>query len=120
MVENYYFLSLASDNEASPIVINDVNEAHIFDHLIMPIVDRKCVSCHNPKKTKGELLLNTIDGWKQGGKTGKFIVAGDLENSLMSIRAHLPLDSKEHMPPTGKLQLEKDEITFIDWWISNS
>lgn len=113
------FLSLASDNEASPIVINDVNEAHIFDHLIMPIVDRKCVSCHNPKKTKGELLLNTIDGWKQGGKTGKFIVAGDLENSLMSIRAHLPLDSKEHMPPTGKLQLEKDEITFIDWWISN-
>jgi len=34
------FLSLASDNEASPIVINDVNEANIFDHLIMPIVDR--------------------------------------------------------------------------------
>lgn len=112
------FLYIDDATEKSPLVISDVNNADVFEHLIMPIVDRKCMSCHNPKKAKGDLILNTIEGWKKGGKTGKLLVSGDLDNSLISLRAHLPIEEDEHMPPSGKLQLEKEEIALMDWWIS--
>ncbi len=112
------FLSIDNTSKKAAVEISDVNDADVFEHLIMPIVDRKCVSCHNPKKKKGDLLLNTIDGWKKGGKTGKFLVAGNLDKSLMSLRAHLPMTEKEHMPPSGKLQLEQEELVLMDWWIS--
>ncbi len=112
------FLSLSDRSTSDKIEISDVNQADIFQHLIMPIVERKCISCHNESKLKGGLLMTSIDGWKKGGKTGKFLIPGDHQNSLISLRAHLPLDDKEHMPPSGKLQLDKEEILLMDWWVS--
>jgi len=113
------FLLPTISPEDEPRMIEDISKAHIFNDLVMPIVKRKCLSCHNPKKKKGELLLNTLDGWKKGGKTGDFIIAGEAENSLMLTRLHLPVTEKKHMPPSGKLQLDKDEIAFITWWIKS-
>ena len=95
----------------------DLDEAVAFTEFVRPIMEKKCVSCHNPGKVKGELLLNTIEGIKKGGKTGPFVVAGKPAESLMSIRMHLPTTEKEHMPPRGKLQLDTDEKALIDWWI---
>lgn len=113
------FLSFSQQLESETLEINDVNQADVFQHLILPIANRKCVSCHNATKVKGELLLTSVDGWKKGGKTGNFLIPGDVENSLLSIRAHLPMDDKKHMPPSGKLQLEAEEVALLNWWIDN-
>ena len=112
------FLSISDHSDSDKIQIVDINQADIFQHLIMPIAERKCMSCHNPSKAKGDLVLNTVDDWIRGGKNGSFLLPRDKENSLISLRAHLPLEDKEHMPPSGKIQLDADELVLIDWWIS--
>ncbi|MDF1695242.1 MAG: FN3 associated domain-containing protein [Saprospiraceae bacterium] len=111
------FLSVEDAPNGVENEIADISQAHVFNDLVMPIVKRKCASCHNPKKKKGDLLLHTLEGWKKGGETGPFITLGDSENSLLLTRVHLPSSEKKHMPPSGKLQLKADEIEFLEWWI---
>jgi len=54
--------------------INDIENAGIFADLIQPILDTKCVSCHRSSKTKGELLMSTIEGINAGGESGALFV----------------------------------------------
>jgi len=95
----------------------DIQEAHIFDDVVMPIFERKCVSCHSPEKSKGDLLLHNLEGWKKGGKHGEILKAGFPTESHILQRIALPKEEDEHMPPDGKLQLTLNEITFLEWWI---
>ena len=113
------FLSLESEQEGKSKFYEDINKAHIFNDLVMPLAKRKCISCHNPKKKKGKLLLNSLDGWKSGGASGSFIIMGNASASLLTSRIHLSLEDDDHMPPSGKLQLEEDEIQLLDWWIKS-
>lgn len=111
------FLSLSSVGKEPKKTIIDINIALVFEDLIQPILKGKCVQCHKESKTKGDLLMTTIEGLKQGGKNGALFVKGDATNSLMLQRAHLPLEDKKHMPPRGKQQLLKSEIALLTWWI---
>jgi uncharacterized membrane protein len=94
-----------------------VDEAAIFDHVIRPVFNAKCVSCHNADKRKGKLLLTDSLSIRKGGKTGSLFVSGDPENSLLLQRLHLPIDDKKHMPPTNKPQLTKDEAALLYHWV---
>jgi uncharacterized membrane protein len=93
------------------------DEAVVFDHVIQPIFEQKCVSCHNPDKIKGELMLTDQQSILKGGKTGKLFVPGQPQVSLLLQRIHLPLDDKKHMPPVGKVQLNPQEIMLLSLWI---
>jgi len=97
--------------------VSDIQEAHIFNDIVMPIFERKCVSCHNPEKSKGDLLFHNLEGWQKGGKHGEVLKAGFPTESHIIQRIALPKEEDEHMPPDGKLQLSLDEITFLEWWI---
>ena len=112
------FLFPDSDEEFSNQRI-DPGKANVFTDLVMPIAKDKCNRCHNSKKKKGDLLLTALEGWKKGGKNGLLLKVGDRENSLMYHRLHLPMDEKKHMPPSGKKQLTKEELEFMDWWIAS-
>ncbi len=114
--ENFVFESFDKKNHDN-IAFND---AMVFEHLVMPIFESKCISCHGTKKMKGELLLNTIENIKKGGKTGYLIVAGNPEKSLLVERIFLDQEEKKHMPPTGKTQLTTDEKRIIKWWIQKN
>ena len=103
--------------KAEKVAIADIKNAKVFPDIIQPIFEQKCVSCHSPSKTKGNLLLSTVAGLQKGGETGAFFQAGSIVNSLFLQRAHLPLEEKEHMPPKGKKQLTSDEITLLEWWV---
>ena len=105
------------EKKNTKVLISNMDSAMVFQDLIQPIFKQKCVSCHNGSKIKGELLLTSIEGIKEGGKTSAFFNAGKPENSLFLQRAHLPLDEKKHMPPKGKKQLTEDEITLLEWWV---
>jgi len=90
----------------------------LYSGVIQPILDQKCVSCHNPKKSKGELLLHNYNGIMSGGKHGFIVSTADPEESEILKRIHLPMEEKKHMPPKAKPQLSKAEINLIVQWIS--
>lgn len=90
-----------------------------FAAFIEPILRKKCVSCHNPGKKKGELLLDSPEHIMQGGKNGPVIVAGQPDSSEMLRRVLLPGHDEEHMPPRGKLPLSPEEIGRLRQWIAN-
>ena len=103
--------------EIQPLSAEAMYNAVAFDHLIQPILKKKCFSCHNPDKAKGDLLLHNRASIEKGGKNGDLFVPGDAHKSLLYKRLLLPLDEKEHMPPKGKMQLTREEITLLEWWI---
>lgn len=111
--ENFIFAPITTI-EASYVPLE---EAVVFEHVIKPIFEKKCTSCHNSGKAKGELVLETSESILKGGKTGKLFVAGNPEKSLLIERIHLPIDEEEHMPPSGKPQLNPEEIAVLQQWI---
>jgi len=99
--------------------IPSLAEAEVFNDLVLPILESKCISCHKEGKVKGELRMDLIEGLKKGGKSGPFVLAGDFENSHMIQRIGLPMDEKKHMPPKNKAQLSEDELVILREWVAN-
>ena len=93
-------------------------ELSLYSGVIQPILDQKCVSCHNPKKIKGGLLMNNYKGIMEGGEEGSIIFALNDEESEILRRIHLPREEKKHMPPKAKTQLTKAEIKIIEQWVT--
>src|SRR5680860_880668 len=85
--------------EEKKIVLNEQNweEAQLYKEVINPILNNKCVSCHNPKKTKGELLLNSEEGILTGGENGDVVVTNNASDSEIFIRMNLPKDNDDHL-----------------------
>ena len=104
--------------EDKPIVLENVDEAHIYQDIIHPILDARCVSCHNPNKQKGDLLLTNQQNILAGGESGDVLIAGNADNSELYRRLVLPEDHDDHMPPSGRRPLTDEQISLIGWWIS--
>ena len=105
--------------EEKKIVLNEENweSALIYEDVIKPILNNKCVSCHNPKKTKGELLLHTEEGILNGGENGEILISENASKSELFTRINLSIDDDDHMPPEGKTQPAKEEIQLLGAWI---
>lgn len=109
--------ALGGKTQAEPIDPGTTEDAALYDRLIQPILDAKCVACHNDTKSKGELRMDSFEALLIGGKKGPTLIENNAAGSLMIERAQLPLDHKEHMPPEGKVQLSEAELEAISWWI---
>ena len=96
----------------------DFAEKPVFSGLIQPLLDDKCVKCHNDKKSKGGLKMHTIESLKQGGKNGYVLNFDKPELSEILIRIHLPEQEKKHMPPSSGKQFSREEINVISQWIN--
>ena len=81
------------------------------------MLESKCVSCHNPDKVKGELLLHTRAETLKGGETGPAVVEKDVAKSLLVERMALPHDSDDLMPPKGD-PLTPGQIEKFKAWIN--
>jgi hypothetical protein len=99
------------------VVIARPEELVIFEHLVQPIMEQNCHSCHNPDKRKGELNLTTIAGHLAGGEMAPAVVPFDVEASELLFRVTLPMDDEEFMPPDEKSPLSNEEIGLLEWWI---
>jgi hypothetical protein len=93
------------------------DEASVFADMVKPILDGKCITCHNSKKAKGELIMETKQLLLKGGKSGPLWDTTDANLSLILERIHLPLEEKKHMPPNDKPQLTEREIAILYNWI---
>lgn len=96
------------------------DRAKLYADVVQPILNTKCVSCHNPKRDKGDLQLHERSGILKGGESGDAIVPNDPEESPLYSRLILPMDHEDHMPPKDKVQLTQAEIGIIKAWIANS
>ncbi len=105
--------------EEKEIALNEENweETQLYEEVVKPILNNKCVSCHNPKKTKGELLLHSKEGVLKGGENGEVLLFKNSHDSELFRRMILPKEDDEHMPPEGKNQPTNEEIQVLGAWI---
>lgn len=94
-----------------------LDSLHVYADIVKPILKQKCFSCHNEGKQKGGLLMSTTAGLMAGGDYGPIVVPGDVEDSKLIKRIHLPLNDDNHMPPEGRKQLSDNEILLLEWWV---
>jgi mono/diheme cytochrome c family protein len=93
-------------------------KAVVYRDVIAPIMQAKCVSCHGEEKKKGKLQLHNFAALMKGGGDGATtVIAKNSKDSLMLVRANLPTDDDEHMPPSDEPQLTKEEVALLKWWI---
>jgi uncharacterized membrane protein len=92
-------------------------DAIVYTHMVKPILEEKCAGCHNSKKAKGELVMETEELLLKGGKSGLLWDTAEADLGLLLRRVHLPLEAKKHMPPQGKPQLTDEEVEVLTQWI---
>jgi hypothetical protein len=93
-------------------------KAVVYQDVVAPILQAKCVACHGEEKKKGKLQLHNFAAILKGGSEGNnTVVPKNSKDSLLLVRAFLPEDDDEHMPPSDEPQLTKQEIALLKWWI---
>jgi uncharacterized membrane protein len=111
--ENFLLAPVMKEKIQPTVALED---AVLYAHVIEPIIAAKCLSCHNSKKAKGELIMETAMAFFKGGKNGKLWDTTVADLGLLLRRVHLPMEDKKHMPPKGKLQLDDNEINLLSLW----
>lgn len=95
------------------------DEALLYEHIVYPILHKKCVSCHNANKKKGELDMRNFSNLLKGGEGGIVLISGNAEESEMIIRIKLDPHHEETMPPDGKERITDEELKIITYWINH-
>ena len=91
-----------------------------FSSQIQPILSENCYACHGPdeESVEGGLRLDVAMDAFKGGDSGKAIVPGDPEKSLI-IERITHSDPDDLMPPPDKKDsLKPEQIALIRQWIS--
>lgn len=99
------------------ISLSTVRKSFVYQDKIIPILKTKCYNCHSASKKKGGLRLDSEDFIKKGGKNGRIVSVGNPNKSTLFTHLILPEDDDKHMPPKGKTQLTRNEISTIYSWI---
>jgi len=93
-------------------------KAVIYKDVVATIMSAKCTSCHGVEKKKGKLQLHDFAAMLKGGSDGATtVIPKNTKDSLLLVRANLPKDDDDHMPPSDEPQLTKEELAVLTWWI---
>jgi WD40 repeat protein len=107
--------------DAKPIAITEVKRdgSVDFQKEILPILQKKCLACHNATDAESDLVLETPLSIMKGGAQGPAAVASKGAESLL-----VKLGSRQaepFMPPddnkVGAQPLTPDELGLIKLWI---
>ena len=98
-----------------------------FERNIAPLFKARCYKCHGPRKSKGDLRMDSVEAILAGGENGEIITFGAgiehpvesvvLEETELYQRLLLPIEHDDHMPPESKTQLTSAEIDFLRLWL---
>jgi len=108
-------VSGSDDHNLPPVQVLD--SAFVYGHVVAPMLDSRCKTCHNPDKKKGELVLTSAKAIMEGGENGAVIMPGDKSDSELYRRITLDPEHEEFMPTEGKTPLTKEQVMIIGWWI---
>ena len=90
----------------------------VFASVIGPLLEQRCAACHGAERHKGQLRLDSLEGWLRGGQDGPVIKLGHAPDSPLIQRLLLPLEADGHMPPEDQPQLSSQEIALLVWRIN--
>ncbi len=111
--ENFVLAPIATEQTLT------IDKASLYQVAVMPLLEKKCFSCHNESKAKGKLIMTSVAKFKAGGEHGKPWMEGNPDSSRMIQNIHLPLEHDDHMPPDGKPQLTAFEVSLLEAWIKS-
>lgn len=109
--------SQKAKNQLTDFPINP-DSVFIYQHLIQPIFDQKCTSCHNADQTRGGLNLASTAGLLAGGDHGDVLAPKSEQGPLLLQRVSLEANNPKFMPPKG-LSLNYAEIRLLEYWVKN-
>jgi hypothetical protein len=119
-----YWDFITSNNEGNVIIketaynVKNIEDAKVFEDLIMVSFQQKCIQCHGLDRQKGKLRLDGKEWVLKGGEDGSIIDINNPNNSELIKRIFLDLDEEQHMPPKSKQQLSEEEKNIIEWWVN--
>lgn len=87
--------------------------ARFFDERVAPILEKRCLPCHNDQLNNGNISFQNRDSLLHGGAHGPAIVPGHPESSLLMIA--LRHEGEIQMPPGPPLPSK--EISVLREWI---
>lgn len=106
---------------AAPAAVAPVPAAKVainFERDIQPLLESKCLECHNPDKVKGDLLMHTAESLLKGGDNGAGLVVGQPDASEIVKRVVLPADHDDVMPPKKSgAPLTADQMRVLKQWV---
>jgi len=88
----------------------------VFKDFVQPLLNEKCVACHNNDISRGGLNLSNIESIKKGGRSGAAFVSKNPSKSLIFKRISFSQNNEKFMPPTGT-PFSYHEIQLVQWWI---
>ena len=100
-----------------PLVLH---ENSFYIERVQPIFDKYCTACHDNKKAKGNLRLDSFLYTRYSGKSSLGIIPKHADRSHIIQRMLLPENDKRLMPPLGWEHPTKDEKEILKQWIDNN
>ena len=97
---------------------SETDSLFVFEDLVYPVLEEKCMACHNQKMAYGGLNMSALETMVKGGNSGAGIQNGKPFESLIYKRVSFPHDHPKFMPPSG-VPLSYDQIATLEWWIDN-
>lgn len=94
---------------------DDAADRYFLDR-VQPLIESRCVSCHNADKQKGGLRLDSRAAVLKGGDGGPSIVPGHPEKSLL---LHAVLHTKDELKMPPKEKLSPKDIAVLEKWVAD-
>ncbi|HEV3080229.1 MAG TPA: PSD1 and planctomycete cytochrome C domain-containing protein [Gemmataceae bacterium] len=85
----------------------------LFSRKLAPVLQERCLRCHNAQKTRGGLDLTTRAQMLKGGDEGPAIVVGDSGKSLLVTM----ISGREPKMPKQGERLSREQVADIRLWI---
>jgi len=90
-----------------------------FNMDVFPMLQAKCLACHNRTTAESDLVLENVEGILKGGGSGVVVVAGKPDESLLYKAA--ARSEEPHMPPlpntVAAKSLTPQELGILGKWI---
>ncbi|MEX0748201.1 MAG: c-type cytochrome domain-containing protein, partial [Rhodothermales bacterium] len=90
-------------------LIANIDSAFVYQDMIAPVLERRCVKCHGASRSEEDLRLDAPEHILEGGEGGPVIVTGKPGESDLLRRATLPPYDEDVMPPDGEAPLSIGE-----------
>ena len=107
------------DNSSIPIAALQRNSPVDFETEVLPMFTQSCLACHNAKKAKADLVLETPQTIAAGSEYGPVIAPADADNSrLLLVAAHR--DDPVMPPANNKVKapnLTSEQLAILKLWI---
>ncbi len=108
---------LSAEQKQAESVSAQIDPGHLefFEKKVRPLLIKHCYDCHGEGETDGGLAIDSREGILLGGDSGKAIVPGKPEESLI-IEAVRYKNEDMQMPPDGKIP--QADIKILEKWVA--